>query len=931
MEDIDQDGARSIIADLPTDPSKLTDEQISQLSELMLSENHGVVSIVGEFIKELAREDTSELRPILPELLEVITHTDSIRRGDYVVALAEFDQALLNHHDPIRDWYDTVVDEEVETLERVKAAEALGALIVIYPESVRDITPDLLYYFAEQPIEDKQLGSGIGVALGRIAVTDEGASGEVVTQFKSMLRNGASLSQAKLYAVLEGLEQVVKENPDTVKASVDQLIELAGDNRLGDEISFTRANVLRTVQQFAAVDPELIRPHISELAALLTDENRFVRKRTAELFAEVGEETPSLVKPVLDDLVAACTDEDADARHKSLRALAPFEEKQAAGAKKAAPLFVEEVADTSEDGYTNRDSSAAYGLSTCAEEFPETVIPMLAEFIPALGSPSSNIRSGIAGTVGELGQHRPDAVRHVVEPGVAGEVTPASAVPLVRRLDDDVDFVSGAAARAIGKLTAGDPSLFKYTREPLVERALKDDAWQVEESAVRALGKIGAADPSAVKDLVPAIIRRLGDKNSSVRAAACEALGKIGETNPDTVSAAEQPLIDRLTDHVAWVRAAACKALGQIGVERAGPEIRSVTEDPEEEARTAADEALNALGLPKDGPLPSVETGSEEPELPVGDSSEANTSVSDGAMTVSSGEKSNSAAAQVPDPASVSTPVDLTLNYQEFERQERLGRGATAEVYRATVETDDGRMELAIKEPITDGTIVSETFDRFQKEVSVWERICDRPGIVSVVDWGEKPIPWIAMEYMDGGTLSERIDDVGVTEALWISEWVANSIRHDRTGVQHLDLKPSNVLFRETSGDQWDLPKVADWGLARMIAETSASSDGFTVTYAAPEQFNPDTYGRTDARTDIYQLGALTYELIAGEPPFTGPNHKIMHGVLNEQPDPVSGHNPEVPAELDDVIGRALKKQKDDRYETAERFYAALQSVSIRL
>jgi hypothetical protein len=56
-----------------------------------------------------------------------------------------------------------------------------------------------------------------------------------------------------------------------------------------------------------------------------------------------------------------------------------------------------------------------------------------------------------------------------------------------------------------------------------------------------------------------------------------------------------------------------------------------------------------------------------------------------------------------------------------------------------------------------------------------------------------------------------------------------------------------------------------------------------------------------------------------------------MHGVLNEQPDPVSGHNPEVPAELDDVIGRALKKQKDDRYETAERFYAALQSVSIRL
>jgi len=285
---------------------------------------------------------------------------------------------------------------------------------------------------------------------------------------------------------------------------------------------------------------------------------------------------------------------------------------------------------------------------------------------------------------------------------------------------------------------------------------------------------------------------------------------------------------------------------------------------------------------------------------------------------------------RTPEPADVSTPPSLELDYEAFERQELLGRGGTAEVYLATVETDDGPVDVAVKEPNFDGTMTKETFERFRTEVDVWQQIDDRTGVVDVVGWGEQPLPWIAMEYMDGGTLAERIGEVGIDEALWICGRIAHTVRHDRTGVQHLDLKPSNVLFRETPEGKWDLPKVADWGLARMIAETSASSDGFTVTYAAPEQFNPDDYGTTDSRTDIYQLGALTYELLAGEPPFTGPNHAVMHGVLNEQPEPVSSRDPALPSALDEVVGRALRKEKSDRYETVERFHAALREVRQR-
>jgi serine/threonine protein kinase len=171
---------------------------------------------------------------------------------------------------------------------------------------------------------------------------------------------------------------------------------------------------------------------------------------------------------------------------------------------------------------------------------------------------------------------------------------------------------------------------------------------------------------------------------------------------------------------------------------------------------------------------------------------------------------------------------------------------------------------------------------------------------------------------MDGGTLESKIGEVGVEEALWVSGRVADGVYHGhRHGVAHLDIKPTNVLLRETGAGTWDYPKVSDWGLAKMLLDHSNSIEGISPTYAAPEQFDSEQYGTTDDITDVYQIGAVAYALLTGEPPFTGSSAAVMQGVLQEEPTPPSVANPDVPREVDEVVMKALSKEKEDRYESS--------------
>jgi serine/threonine-protein kinase len=278
---------------------------------------------------------------------------------------------------------------------------------------------------------------------------------------------------------------------------------------------------------------------------------------------------------------------------------------------------------------------------------------------------------------------------------------------------------------------------------------------------------------------------------------------------------------------------------------------------------------------------------------------------------------------------SVVPPHPLSdFEYERLDKGDRIGTGGDANVYRATVDRNGETYPIAIKEPRFEGTLHQQTLDRFQNEAETWENLDDHDNIVTVYSWSTAPVPWLALEYMDGGTLASKIGSIDVAEALWLSGRIAEGIRHGhRHGVAHLDIKPSNVLLRETGDDTWAYPKVSDWGLAKLLLEHSKSVEGLSPTYAAPEQFDADEFGRPDDITDIYQLGAVVYELVAVDPPFSGPATTGMQSVLHDKPEPPSAINPAVPSAVDEILLKALAKRKDERYQGLLPFVQDIDAV----
>jgi serine/threonine protein kinase len=189
------------------------------------------------------------------------------------------------------------------------------------------------------------------------------------------------------------------------------------------------------------------------------------------------------------------------------------------------------------------------------------------------------------------------------------------------------------------------------------------------------------------------------------------------------------------------------------------------------------------------------------------------------------------------------------------------------------------------------------------------------------------------MEYMDGGNLGDRLDDnpkgLPIDEALWIGECICNGLEVAHNyGVAHLDLKPANILFKKTADSVWDVPKIGDWGLARVLAEETGTLDGLSVKYAAPEHFESDEFGDPDTLTDIYQVGAIVYSLLAGQPPYTGSQTSIIYDIVhgNEVPRPSSVRN-KLTNTVDMVVQKALSRNKKDRYRNITQFEEALRSI----
>jgi len=275
-------------------------------------------------------------------------------------------------------------------------------------------------------------------------------------------------------------------------------------------------------------------------------------------------------------------------------------------------------------------------------------------------------------------------------------------------------------------------------------------------------------------------------------------------------------------------------------------------------------------------------------------------------------EQMETAQASFPVPDTIPGAPRLSLVYDDIEKGELLGRGGNADVYHATVNSAEGTTDITVKEPRMGGTLHTETVDRMLEEANTWQQLADHDHIVSVVDYGSEPLPWIAMEYMDAGHLGDQREEMDIQQKLWTVLAVTEGVYHaHRRGVAHRDLKPENILFRAVD-EAWNVPKVADWGLSKHLLEQSKSRDGMTVEYAAPEQFSNDQ--STDTRTDVYQLGAVFYELFTDQPPFEGEMFAVMEQIKQREPAPPSEIT-NVPTALDDILLTAMAKEPGERYD----------------
>ena len=254
-----------------------------------------------------------------------------------------------------------------------------------------------------------------------------------------------------------------------------------------------------------------------------------------------------------------------------------------------------------------------------------------------------------------------------------------------------------------------------------------------------------------------------------------------------------------------------------------------------------------------------------------------------------------------------------------YEVEEPLGTGGMAEVWRGHDRVLN--RTVAIKTLLPQFARDASFVDRFRREAQAAARL-NHPGIVSVYDSGtDGDTPYIVMQYIEGRTLADFLGSgktLPPAQAAKIAQEIAEAlgVAHAH-GVIHRDIKPANVMITRDGK-----VLVMDFGIARLISgpETAPQTSAVlgTASYLSPEQAQGQP---VDARSDIYALGVVLYEMLTGRPPFTGDSPMaIAYKQVNATPPAPSSANPDVPPELDAVVMRALSKNPANRYQTGQEF-----------
>jgi eukaryotic-like serine/threonine-protein kinase len=266
----------------------------------------------------------------------------------------------------------------------------------------------------------------------------------------------------------------------------------------------------------------------------------------------------------------------------------------------------------------------------------------------------------------------------------------------------------------------------------------------------------------------------------------------------------------------------------------------------------------------------------------------------------------------------MTTPQHLSDRY---ELGEILGFGGMSEVHIAR----DTRLhrDVAVKVLRADLARDPSFYLRFRREAQNAAAL-NHPAIVAVYDTGEAetpngPLPYIVMEYVDGVTLRDIVHTEGPIPPKRAIEIIADACQalnfSHQHGIVHRDVKPANIMISKNNA-----VKVMDFGIARALADTGNSVTQTaavigTAQYLSPEQARGET---VDARSDVYSLGCVLYEILTGEPPFIGDSPvAVAYQHVREDPVPPSQRHTGISPELDAVVLKALAKNPDNRYQTA--------------
>jgi eukaryotic-like serine/threonine-protein kinase len=275
----------------------------------------------------------------------------------------------------------------------------------------------------------------------------------------------------------------------------------------------------------------------------------------------------------------------------------------------------------------------------------------------------------------------------------------------------------------------------------------------------------------------------------------------------------------------------------------------------------------------------------------------------------------------------MTTPQHLSDRY---ELGEILGFGGMSEVHLAR----DVRLhrDVAVKVLRADLARDPSFYLRFRREAQNAAAL-NHPAIVAVYDTGEAetaagPLPYIVMEYVDGVTLRDIVHGDGPLPPTRAIEIIADACQalnfSHQHGIIHRDVKPANIMISHTNA-----VKVMDFGIARALSDSNSVTQTAavigTAQYLSPEQARGDT---VDARSDVYSLGCVLYEMLTGEPPFVGDSPvAVAYQHVREDPVPPSRRHEGISADLDAVVLKALAKNPENRYQTAAEMRSDLVRV----